>query len=350
MEFSKIRNYLFLSLLCLLTLVFIYLLKPLAFPIFWAAIIAVIFYPLYRWLNKKIGVPNLSTTIILVIVLLVIIIPLSIVSSLLIKETIEFYNSTANNQEQIVSTIHNAKMWIMKNPYVIKFNIDENFWLDKYSDFIKIASDTALNFAKTFTQNSIVFLVMLIITLYIIFYFVRDGEKILQKFYYLCPLGDKHEKMLFHKFTSTVRAVIKGQIIVGIIQGVLGGIMFAVLGIKGAVLWGVLMSLVSIFPFIGSYLVWIPAAIGMMLTGKIWQGIFIILFGVLIIHPIDNILRPLLVGKETQIHPLLIMFSILSGIAAFGISGIIIGPVIIALLLAFWEMYAEYYKKDLKNN
>jgi len=185
---------------------------------------------------------------------------------------------------------------------------------------------------------------------YALFFFVRDGEVLLKKLMHLCPLGDRYEKILYAKFTSTVRATIKGTMTVGLLQGILGYLMFVLAGVKGAAIWGVLMIIMASIPAVGCYFIWLPIAIWEITVGNTTYGIAMILFGTLVIGTIDNLIRPLLVGRDTQMHPLMVLFSTLGGISVFGISGFVIGPVIASLLLAFWEMYDEYYKKDLDNN
>lgn len=350
MDFIKIRNFIFLALLVAVSIAFLWIIKTFAYPIFWAAIIAGTFYPLYRIINKKLTIPNLSTAITMAIILIIIVIPLILVSSLVVKESIDLYSSLTYNSGQINESIHSAMEWVKNNPYTARFNIDETFWATKFSELAKAVTTFLIGSAKSFTQNSIVFLIMLFITFYTLFFFIRDGEAMLKKLMHLCPLGDDHEKMLYDKFTSTTRATIKGSLIVGLIQGALGGAMFAIAGIDGAIIWGILMVLVSSVPGIGSYFIWLPAAIIMLISGHTWTGVGMILFGSLVIGTIDNFLRPVLVGKDSQMHPLLVLLSTLGGIAVFGISGFIIGPIIAALMMAFWEMYEHSYRKDLNKN
>lgn len=350
MDFSKIRNFLFLVSVVVVSVVFLFVIKTFAYPIFWAAIVAGVFYPLYRWLGSKINRPNLNTVIVLILTFLIIVIPLFFVSSLVIKESLDIYTAVTNNSSQIGAAVQGALNWIKHNPYTAGLNVDEAFWTDKLSELAKTITNFLLESGKNFTQNSLIFLLMFMIMFYALFFFVRDGERLLKKFMHLCPLGDKYEKMLYRKFTSTVRATLKGSLIVGLIQGALGAVMFLVAGIQGAAIWGVLMTLFAIIPGIGSYFIWFPAAIILLIMGKIWQGVFMIIFGALVIGTIDNILRPILVGKDTQMHPLLVLLSTLGGIAVFGISGFIIGPIITSLMLSFWEMYEHYYHNELNHN
>jgi predicted PurR-regulated permease PerM len=164
------------------------------------------------------------------------------------------------------------------------------------------------------------------------------------------PIGSKYEIMLYKKFTETASATIKGTILVGGIQGAIGGIMFAIAGIDSALIWGIFMVFFSIIPGVGPLIIWFPAAIFLILTGSIWQGIFIILVGTFVIGTIDNLLRPLFVGKDSEMHPLLILLSTLGGIALFGLSGFLMGPIIAALFVSFWEIYEEFYHKELSKN
>ena len=349
MDFSKIRNFLFLGLLGLVTFTFLYMIKIFAYPIFWAAIIAGIFHPLYRWLNRHLKSPSLSSALILIVVFLVIVIPLFVIGTLVVRESMDIYATTNDNRGQIVTMVQGTMDWFKHNPYTARFNINESFWTEKFTDIAKTITDFLLNSAKNFTENSLVFIIMFVITFYTLFFFVCDGEKILLKIMRLCPLGDKYEKMLYHKFTSTVSATLKGSLIIGLIQGILGGLMFFVVGIKGVFIWFLLMALLTIMG-IGSFPIWLPVAVVMLLLDKVWQGVFMIIFGTLVMGAIDNLLRPILVGKDAQMHPLWVFLSTLGGIAVFGISGFIIGPVIAALFLSFWEIYEEYYKNELDHN
>jgi predicted PurR-regulated permease PerM len=339
-----------LALLAAISIAFISIIKTFAYPIFWAAIIAAVFYPIYKSIDKKIKLPNLSTVITMMMILVVIVVPLLTVSILVIGESFNLYSSITTSSGQINESIRHALEWVRNNPYTAQLNIDQSFWTEKFADLAKTITGFLLMSAKELTQNSIVFMIMFFITFYTLFFFIRDGEKLLKKLMHLCPLGDDHEILLYNKFTSTARATIKGSLIVGLIQGTLGGAMFAIAGIPGALIWGILMVLLASVPGIGPYFIWLPAAIIMIIIGNVWTGICMILFGALVIGTIDNILRPVLVGKDSQMHPLLVLLSTLGGIAVFGVSGFIIGPVVASLMLAFWDMYEHYYRKDLDKN
>lgn len=350
MDFNKIRNYLFLGALLLVTLLFLSLLKIFAYPIFWAAIIAAISYPFYNRLRKLIKNTTLSVSLVLLIITFIVVIPLSILGTLLVKESIDLYDTFSSNRENINTSIQQTFDGVRNNPYIAKLHIDEAMLSSRISEYSGTALTYVFNFIKNFTQNSFEFVIMFIIMLYALFFFIRDGEVMLKKLMYICPLGDKYEIMLYERFTSTVRATLKGTVILGIIQGTLGGIMFYIAGIPGALLWGVIMTLLSIIPGVGPAIVWVPAAIILFLLGDVWQAIMIVAVGTLIIGTIDNLLRPWLVGKDIQMHELLIFFSTLGGIAIFGISGFIIGPIIASLFVSFWQIYEHYYRAELSHN
>lgn len=350
MNFSKIRSLIFFISLIAVTAVFLILLKPFFYPIFWAAVIASIFYPVFKKINSKLKLVNLSAITTILIVLVIIIIPVIFLSGLIVKESLNIYDSLANKQGHIVETIKGVIGWVKSNPITDRLHINEQQVTEKLTEIAKIITNFIFTAAKNLTQNSLTFLIMFVIMVYTLFFFLKDGDKLLRRLMHISPLGDKHEIIMYKKFTSTARAALKGTLIVGAIQGFLGAVLFYAMGIEGALIWGIIMTLFSVVPGFGSYVVWLPVAITMFILGNIWQGIVIVIFGALVISTIDNFLRPVLVGKDTQMHPLLILFSTLGGLLLFGISGFIIGPIISALLLSLWEMYEQYYREELSND
>jgi len=347
MNFKKVKNLVFFAMLILVTAAFLYLLKPFFYPIFWAAVIASIFYPVYKKINAKIKYAGLSSLATIFLVLVIIIIPVAILGSLLIKESFDIYGSLSNNQSRIETTVKHVIELAKSNPILNKLHINEQQIAEKLTEVAKMITNFIFTAAKNLTQNSLTFLVMFIIMIYTLFFFLKDGDKLLKKLMRLSPLGDNHEMIIYKKFTSTARAALKGTLIVGVIQGFLGALLFYATGIEGALIWGIIMMMFSVVPGFGSYIVWMPAALIMFASGNIWQGITIVVFGALVISTIDNFLRPVLVGKDTQMHPLFIFFATLGGLLAFGISGVVIGPVITAFLMSIWQIYEEKYHGDL---
>ncbi|MEK7643760.1 MAG: AI-2E family transporter, partial [Patescibacteria group bacterium] len=223
-------------------------------------------------------------------------------------------------------------------------------WTGYAASLSKTIGEFLISSIRSVTQNSLHFFFMLFLTFYTLYYFLKDGEKMLHRLMHLSPLGDEYETMLYDRFTSTARSTLKGSLIIGGIQGLIGAILFWLTDVPGAVVWGVVMMAASLIPALGSFIIWLPVGIAMLIFGNFWQGITIIITGTFVISLVDNILRPHLVGKATQMHPLTILFSTLGGIFLFGISGFIIGPIIAALYLAAMTMYNHYYRNELENN
>ncbi len=179
--------------------------------------------------------------------------------------------------------------------------------------------------------------------LYVLFFFLRDGDRITRALIRVIPMGDRRERRLIETIAQVSRATVKGTAVVASIQGALGGIMFALLGIQDAIFWGVVMAVLSLIPAFGATLVWVPAAIIMFATGAVWKGVVIVLGGTLVIGLIDNLLRPILVGAETRLPDYVVLLATLGGVSVFGLAGFIAGPLIAAVFFVVWEMFADEY-------
>jgi predicted PurR-regulated permease PerM len=187
-------------------------------------------------------------------------------------------------------------------------------------------------------QNTFDFIVSLFVMLYLLFFLLRDGDQLTRRIKQAVPLRAEQQRALFEKFIIVIRATVKGNIMVAVLQGALGGLIFWFLGIHAPVLWAALMALLSLLPAVGAGLVWLPVAIYLLATGAVWQGVLLIAYGVLVIGLVDNVLRPVLVGKDTEMPDYVVLVSTLGGIAIFGLNGFVIGPVIAAMFMAAWEI------------
>jgi predicted PurR-regulated permease PerM len=194
--------------------------------------------------------------------------------------------------------------------------------------------------AYSIGQNTFAFVVSFFVMLYVLFFLLRDGGALLVRIRDALPLEEPVKLELAGKFTTVIRATVKGNVVVAIAQGALGGLIFFLLGINAALLWAVVMSFLSLLPAVGSALVWFPAAIYLLATGSTWQGIVLVAYGVLVIGLVDNVLRPILVGKDTKLPDYVVLVSTLGGMAVFGLSGFVIGPVIAAMFIAVWHIVA----------
>jgi len=209
------------------------------------------------------------------------------------------------------------------------------------------ASSYLIKSLNVIAVGTVNFFFMMFILLYTMFFFLMDGDKLLEKILYYLPLEDKDERLMLEKFTSVTRATVKGTAIIGILQGSLAGFAFFSVGIPSAVFWGTVMTVLSIIPGIGTALIWGPATIILAIGGHYVKAVGLLLFCGLVVGSLDNLLRPRLVGKDTQMHELLIFFSTLGGIAMFGIVGFIIGPIIAALFATVWEIYGASFEDVL---
>jgi predicted PurR-regulated permease PerM len=196
------------------------------------------------------------------------------------------------------------------------------------------------------SQNTLDFSVNFLVMLYLLFFLLLDGDKLMRRIQRAVPLDPKVQQRLYRNFTSVVRSTVKGNVVVAAIQGALGGIALMVLGIPGALLWGVIMALLSLLPAVGAALVWGPISIYLLASGKVAQGLGLIAWGTVVIGLVDNLLRPMLVGKETRMPDYVVLISTIGGMSLFGISGFVIGPVIAALFIAAWDLSAAEAEKN----
>ena len=219
--------------------------------------------------------------------------------------------------------------------------------LRKMGEMVGGVSSFLINSLSSATVGTVNFLFTLFILLYTMFFFLVDGEKLLTKILYYLPLQDHDERRILEKFTSVTRATLKGTAVIGILQGGMAGFAFWVVGIPSSVFWGAIMAVLSIIPGIGTALVWGPAAIILAASGHIGKAAGLAVFCAIVVGSIDNLLRPKLVGKDTQMHELMIFFGTLGGIVMFGVMGIIIGPIVAALFVTIWDIYGVAFKDIL---
>ncbi len=356
-SFAKVRSWFFFGLIGALSIMFLYIIRPFAYPMFWAVIFAVLFHPFYVHINKRIGIPSVSSAISVILVFCVVLAPVAVFGLLLVQQSVDLYALVAEGKFISAENLARFLEGSPFAPYVDVVRINE-LWVSYVNDATKTVSSFlfqntkaiagVFDNLKSLTQNSLWFLFLIFIMLYSLYYFFKDGKRILERMKFLSPLGNGYEEMFYEKFRSTSVATLKTTIIIGGIQGSIGGLLFWLTGVQGPFVWGVIMMALSILPAIGAFVVWVPAGIVMILLGQVWQGITILVVGALLISTIDNLLRPPLVGKDIQMHPLIVLLSTLGGIFTFGISGFVMGPIIASFFLAAMSMYEYYYHKELE--
>ena len=338
----------FLGFLALVTIAFVWLVSPFLMPVFWAAALAIIFHPVDRFIQQSLdGRATIAALITLLIILLTVIVPAMLLASAVASEAAALYGRIQSGEFDPNEILN----WFQASVpaatgYLADIGIDIADVRKNISALAVNGSQFVGSLALMVGQNAVNFTVMFFLMLYLLFFFLRDGEKILEVLVRVLPLGDDRERALFTKFAEVSRAAIKGTLLIGAIQGALGGLMFYFVGIEGAVFWGVMMMVLSLLPVVGASLVWGPAALIMLINGELGNALFLILFGAIAIGLIDNLLRPLLVGRDTRMPDYLVLFSTLGGLSLFGISGFVLGPVVAALFLSTWVMFAEENEAD----
>ena len=224
---------------------------------------------------------------------------------------------------------------------------DQAAILNGLQNFAGRAGSFLVNNLSAATTGTVNLVLQLFVTLYAVYFFLRDGSSILSRILYFTPLDDASERKLVGRFVSVTRATIKGSILVGLIQGALAGAAFFVLGLPGAAFWSTVMAVLSVIPVLGSGIVWAPAAVILASTGRMGEGIGLAIWGLLVVGMVDNFLRPKLVGRDTKMHDLLVLLSTFGGLSMFGIVGFIIGPIVAALFLTAWDLAGAAFKDFL---
>ena len=340
----RLENRCFLLLLVAVTLAFGWILVPLYGSVLWAIVVAVIFAPLNRRLQGIMGGrPNLAAAATVLIVLAMVILPLALITGSLLQEAAALYAKLQTGEYNFAAYIERvfAALPAWATGVLDRFNLTD---LSKVRDSLAAGlvkgGQAVAPQALSIGMNTFDFIVGLGIMLYLLFFLLRDGKVLAGRIKQAVPLRADQKTALFGRFADVVRATVKGSILVAIAQGALGGLAFWFLGIQPSLLWAVLMAFLSLVPAIGAGLVWVPVAIYLLATGEVWQGVSLILYGVLVIGLVDNLLRPFLIGKDTKLPDYVVLISTLGGIQVFGLNGFVIGPLIAAMFIVTWEIFA----------
>lgn len=334
----------FLLLIVVVSLLFAWILWPFAGAILWGIVLAVVFAPLQRRFARSMGGRRTAAALAtLAIIVVIVILPLTLIAASLVDQAAGVYKRIQSGELSVRGYFHQIYSglpgWITS--VLDRYGLtDLGAVQERLSAGVMAASQVLATQAISVGQSTFDFLVSLFVMLYLLFFLLRDGDDLAARIKRGVPLRDEQHKALVEKFTVVIRATVKGNVVVAILQGALGGSIFWVLGIRGALLWGVVMGILSLLPAVGTGLVWVPVAIYLLATGAMWQGMILIAFGVLVIGLVDNIVRPILVGKDTRMPDYVILISTLGGIAIFGVNGFLIGPVIAAMFIASWDIFS----------
>lgn len=347
MQVQNFNTRYFLALLVISGAGVLFIFWPFVGAISVAAVLAVVLHGTYeglvRWTR---GREILSASLMCVLVALLIVLPLVAVSGLVAIEAKGAYDRYFGNIDAFKNVLANLNSFLL-GLHIPGFKGLDFLDAESISGNIQDVSKVVFNVAqKTYTQVS-GFVLWLFVMFFSFFYFVIDGKKLVAKLIRLSPLHDEQEHTLVDNFRSISRATLKGTIVLGLIQGFLGGVIFSITGITSPVTWGVVMAVLSIVPMVGAGLIWFPIGVGALLLGHVWEGATILAFGAFVISTVDNLLRPRLVGRDAEMHPLIVFFATVGGIIKFGFFGFVIGPIIAALFLALLKIYEEEFSKQL---
>ncbi len=345
-KFSRVY---LLLLLLLISVLFFNVIKIFLVTILLAAVFTALFYPLYEKFLKIFGNRRGTSAILCCLVLLLgLMVPVYIIADLVSGEAIDLYKTAEPKVSEIINKGDEGFLGKIKNyPIVKQFNLDTIDWQSSLQDIAKNMANIIGNVINKTSKGTFQVLTDLFITLFIMFYFFRDGDKLVNRIKYLSPLDDRHEEVLMQRFVSVSRATVKGTLVIGLVQGTLGGLTLWIFGVSSPILWGLVMVILSIIPLVGGWLVLYPAAIIQLILGNTWQGIAIIVVTSVVISNVDTLLRPRLVGRDAGMHDLLIFFSTIGGISLFGIMGFIIGPVIAVFFLTILDIYSIEFESTL---
>src|SRR4030043_829780 len=346
------REHIFLVFILFLTFLSIYLLYTILSPflssVIWAILLAMIFYPLFKKLKRLLKKKEfLSALIMTLLVLIIIVLPFTLLMISLASEVVDVYHRV---EEMIKTGQLQAYLERMKELPILKWILAR---LGQYIDLsqtdplplllknLKQISTFIFNQTTILLKGFSTFITGFFFTLLSLYYLFKDGGHLFRRLQEIVPLPSKEKEFLIQRFRDMIYATIYGGILIAVIQGVLGGLSFWVLGLPSPIFWGTAMALLSFIPIGGTALIWAPAAIILLIGGAVLKGILLLGIGAFVISMVDNLLKPFFISTRTNIHPLLLFFAVLGGIQAFGLIGLIAGPLIVTLFLTLIEIYIQ---------
>jgi predicted PurR-regulated permease PerM len=328
------------------------ILMPFLTAITWAVILTILVYPLYAWLLQRMrGRASLAALTIIAVITLLVILPGIELARFLSEETILVVQSVRSLLDGEGKQEWLAKPWVQQLVswwYLVSFRLtDFNIdWKAMLAQGAQASSKVLVDQVRGIAQNVVVFTVNVIVALITLFFLLRDGKEFIHRLQRLLPMDREHQQRLFKNIVDAVLAVVHGSFVVAMVQGLLAGLAYYFLGVPFPVLWGVVTAFVSLLPVGGSTLVSIPATIYLFLQGETIRAFVLLAWSLGIVGTVDNILKPLLIGNRLGLPVLFLFFGILGGLALFGAVGIILGPVIFALLRALLDLYSEEYRQE----
>jgi len=334
-----------------ISLLFLAVIWPFFQTLLLGALLSGLCHPLFRFMVKLLGGRrSLASAATLLILFLLIVGPISAFVTVVGKQAIEVSNQAipwVQNHLKNSSEIDMHDWLVAKFPFASDFIPSQDKILESAGTAAEAASKFLASSATRFSVGTASFLLNFFIMIYAMFFFLKDGRQILEKIFYYMPLTHEDESRMLDRFVSITRATVKGTLLIGLIQGTLGGIAFYIAGIEGVAFWGTIMVVLSIIPGVGAALVWVPAVVYLFIVGQTWSAILLTAWCALVVGSIDNFLRPILVGKDAEMPDLLILVGTMGGIFLFGAIGFIVGPIVCGLFLTAWDIYGAAFRNIL---
>jgi predicted PurR-regulated permease PerM len=312
--------------------------------IFWAVVLGILFRPIQKWVEARFSLrPGVAAAVTLLLTLVFVQIPIFVLGSMIVTEGAAVYQRIESSQFDLGATLGWLQQLVPQQvwQWLAGLGVDFGAITERIQTAVMRGGQFALSLLVGAGQNAASFVMNFFLMVYLLYFILRDGDEMYRKLFAVIPLPSDQKQRLFAKFAEVSIATLKGTLVVGVTQGALGGLIFFLLGINGAVFWGAAMAVVSVLPAVGAALVWVPAALFLILGGSWIKGAILLAFGTLVISMSDNVLRPVVVGRQTRMPDYLVLFSTIGGLAVLGISGFVLGPVIAAVFLVSWELVAE---------
>jgi len=345
---TNFRHAFLILLVVAISAAFLAMVRVFLLTIVLAALFAGVAYPAYRGAVHMFGGrTKLAAVATLVLLLVLVIGPLFIVAGAVATEARRVNETILPRLQQFVDEPGEFERRLRPLPGYDLIAPYRNQILTKAGELVGSAGVFVFDALSATTRATAVAIFHFVVLLYTMFFFLIDGPRLLRTVQSYLPLAESDKERMLERFVSVTRATLKGTVFIGLAQGTLGGLAFWAVGIDGAIFWGTVMTVLSIIPGIGGAIVWVPAAIILLATGQVWQAVGLTLFCSLVVGSVDNLLRPVLVGRDTQLHELLIFFSTLGGLFLFGAMGFIFGPLLAALFVTVWEMFGVAFRSEL---
>ena len=346
---QKLERTFFLLLLAGATALVLVVARVFLLPLLLAALSAALFHPVHGRIAARLSRrPGLASMISVILFCLIILVPAGVLGYFVTDNLIQVARLASRNSEQIREFLSSIDQRLRKLPALQNPRIGELIDLDRLADLASRAGSWLLERTAELAGDLARSLLLFFIYLYCLYFFMRDGEKALNRVPRAVPLSEEDRKAVTDRFLSVTRATLKSSFIIGAIQGVMGGLLFFLLGIGTPVLWGVGFLILAAIPGLGAVLIWLPATVVLAVLGRYVQALIMLAVGGGLIPLVDYLLRPRLVGEDTQMHPVLVLVGVLGGLAVFGIWGLLLGPLVMGVAVTLWGIFARIFRVELK--